>query len=121
MTSGRASSDDAAGAETIILIDRIGEALAQAEQRLLAGLDVDLTAVANLVGNLRAPVPRPKDGPSAGPGSADELERRLLVLISECDRMILTMRRDLESMTMARERTGERREGMLAYLKNAIR
>jgi hypothetical protein len=49
------------------------------------------------------------------------LERRLLVLISECDRMILTMKRDLESMTMARERTGERREGMLAYLKNAIR
>ena len=121
MTSGRATTDDAAGAETIILIDRIGEALAQAEQRLLAGLDVDLTPVTNLVGSLRAPPTRAKAGPARGPGSPDELERRLLVLISECDRMILTMKRDLESMTMARERTGERREGMLAYLKNAIR
>lgn len=121
MTSGRASSDDTAGAETIILIDRIGEALVQAEQRLLAGLDVDLTAVATLVGNLRAPTSLAKAGQTRDPGSADELERRLLVLISECDRMILTMKRDLESMTMARERTGERREGMLAYLKNAIR
>jgi hypothetical protein len=120
MTSGRASSDGTAGAETIVLIDRIGEALAQAEQRLLAGLDVDLTAVATLVGNLRAP-PRAMAGPTQGPGSAEDLERRLLVLISECDRMILTMKRDLESMTMARERTGERREGMLAYLKNALR
>jgi len=70
---------------------------------------------------LRAPPTRGKGGPAHGPGSPDELERRLLVLISECDRMILTMKRDLDSMTMVRERTGERREGMLAYLKNAIR
>ena len=114
MTSGRTPAPEVGGDDTIVLIDRIGEALAQAEQRLLAGLDVDLSPVAELVADLKAP--------SAGDRTDSEgLERRLLVLVSEFDRMIQAIRRDLDTMSSAREQSAGRREGMLAYLKNAIR